>query len=52
LSYAAATVPKEGDRVTVRTGGEFGTSKTHSVLTRQADPTGATQTIILGPQYA
>ena len=48
----AATVPKEGDRVTVRTGGESGTSKTHAVITRQADPTGATQTIILGPQYA
>ncbi len=48
----APILPKEGDRVTVRTGGESGTSKTHAVLTRQADSLDATQTIILGPQYA
>jgi hypothetical protein len=47
-----APVPiKEGDRVTLRkSDSDAGT--VYSVLTRQADPTGATQTIILGPQYA
>ena len=47
-----APVPiKEGDRVTLRKG-DSDPGTVYSVLTRQSDALGATQTIILGPKNA